>query len=71
MPTMQVRSLKDIAAEIRNDWKPRIAGAAEPYVNAMSELHGVGDSYYADSAVAVISYFWRMREAGEGLLRSE
>jgi hypothetical protein len=57
MPTMPVRSLKDIAAEIRTDWKPKVHGMAEPYVEAMSKLDSLDDRYHADSAVSVVAYF--------------
>jgi hypothetical protein len=55
------RPIRDIAAEIRADWRP-VHGEAEPYVAAMEKLNSVNDSYHADSAVEVLSRFrWAAR----------
>ena len=50
------RSIKDIAADIRNHWRP-VHASAEEYVAAMEKLHKATDRYGADSAVAVLAYF--------------
>lgn len=50
------RSISDIAREIRKDWKP-VNYAAVPYLSAMSGLDKITDTYGADSAKTVVSYF--------------
>lgn len=51
-----VRSIKDIAADVRAHWRP-VHGSAEEYVAAMEKLDKVTDRYGADTAVAVLTYF--------------
>lgn len=58
--TDSTRPLSDIAREVREDWSQRGKGVspyAEPYLQAMSELHSVRDSYYLDSADSIVRYF--------------
>lgn len=50
------RPLNEIAKEIRADWS-KVNYAAEPYLDAMSELASVDDPYYADSGKSIIRYF--------------
>ena len=50
------RSLSEIAAEIRADWKNVYFGA-EPYLDAMSSLDSIDDSYGQDSAKSIVAYF--------------
>jgi len=50
------RSIAVIAREITADWFP-VNFAAVPYLRAMHDLTDVTDSYGADSARSVISYF--------------
>ena len=50
------RSLSDIAAEIRRDWRP-VNYAAKPYLDAMSQLDDMNDRYGMDSARSVVAYF--------------
>lgn len=57
MPTIKVRSLKEIAAEIKEDWGSAMSGIAAPYVEAMSELDTLHDRYHLDSAVEMVSRF--------------
>jgi hypothetical protein len=52
----EARSLSDIASEIRKDWKPVDYGA-KPYLDAMSGMDSVNDSYGADSGRSVVLYF--------------
>lgn len=54
--TAQVRSLRDIAREIRREWRP-VNYAAAPYLDAMSELDKISDRYYEDSADSIVRYF--------------
>lgn len=50
------RSIRDIATEIRNDWR-NVNYAAAPYLDAMSSLDSVNDSYGAESARTIVLYF--------------
>ncbi|MCK9575606.1 MAG: hypothetical protein WC979_01140 [Candidatus Pacearchaeota archaeon] len=50
------RPLKEIANEIRSDWK-NVGYGAKPYLDAMSTLQSINDNYYADSARSIICYF--------------
>lgn len=52
----QVRTLREIAKEIRSDWKKVYFGAA-PYLEAMETLNGMDDNYYFDSADTIVRYF--------------
>ena len=51
-----MRSLSEIAREIRSDW-PNIYFGAVPYVDAMRELRTIEDRYFADSAKSIVLYF--------------
>ena len=51
-----VRSLREIAREIRADWK-RVYFGAVPYLDAMSVLDKVSDNFYADDAKSIVLYF--------------
>lgn len=58
--TQSVRSLATIAAEIESDWSARGKGVspyAVPYLDAMSTLNTMRDSYWADSAATIVRYF--------------
>lgn len=50
------RSLSEIARDIRRDWKNVYFGA-EPYLDAMSDLDSVADSYGGDSGASIVRYF--------------
>ncbi len=50
------RPIHAIAGEIRRDWK-NVNYAAAPYLQAMTGLSTVSDSYGYDSARSVILYF--------------
>lgn len=52
----QVRSISEIAQEIRSDWKP-VNYAAKPYLDAMFCLNSVNDSYGYDSGKSIVLYF--------------
>jgi hypothetical protein len=62
MPSMPIRSLKDIAAEIERDWTPRVSGSAQPIVDAMKELYSLDDRCYCDSAIALVASFLGVAE---------
>jgi hypothetical protein len=50
------RSLSEIASEIYADWQNVYFGAV-PYLEAMSTLDSIDDSYGADDARMIVSYF--------------
>lgn len=51
-----MKTLSQIAKEIRADWK-NISPYAKPYLQAMSTLDSVGQKYGADEGRAVVNYF--------------
>jgi hypothetical protein len=53
---MTVRSIREIAGEIRKEWHPVYFGAV-PYLEAMLQIDKITDAYYADSAETVVLYF--------------
>lgn len=53
---IEVRSLSEIAAEIKKDWKKPYYGAV-PYLDAMLTLDSINDKYFADSADSIVLYF--------------
>jgi hypothetical protein len=50
------RSLHEIAAEIRKDWK-NVWFGAKPYLDAMATLSSITDMYMADPAKHIVMYF--------------
>ena len=54
--TTTVRPLYVIADDIRAHW-PRVNFAAVPYLEALTALDKVTDSYFQDSAKSMIQYF--------------
>lgn len=65
-----MRQIKEIARDIRADWK-KVSPYAEPYLQAMESLNSTSDRYFCDSADSVILYFlsnatgWRGQVARE------
>ena len=51
-----MRAIKDIAKEIRSDWKKPYFGAV-PYLEAMETLNSIEADYYLDSAKSIVLYF--------------
>ena len=51
------RPISAIAHDIRRDWGPKVNYAAKPYLDAMSSLDKITDSYYEDSAKSIVIYF--------------
>ena len=51
------RPLYEIANEIRKDWGAKVYFGAVPYLQAMSSLDKVTDSYGMDSAKSIVLYF--------------
>ena len=55
-----VRSLREIAREIRRDWTAQGKGVyfgAMPYLDAMQTLDSLDDTYGLDSAESIVLYF--------------
>lgn len=52
----EFRPIREIAAEIKSDWKKVYFGAV-PYLEAMFSLDKITDDYYADTAKTVVIYF--------------
>lgn len=53
----QPRRLRDIAREIREDWGSKVNYAARPYLDAMTTLNTVQESYFEDSGRSIVAYF--------------
>lgn len=51
-----MRSLDQIASEIKKDWEKVYFGAV-PYLNAMSTLNTIHDTYGMDNAKSIVLYF--------------
>lgn len=51
-----MRTLSEIANEVRRDWKS-VNYAAAPYLSAMAQLGSIADPYYEDSGKSVVLYF--------------
>ena len=51
-----MRTIREIADEIRKDWK-NVSPYAKPYLDAMGQLDSIEDNYYFDSAKSVVLYF--------------
>jgi hypothetical protein len=54
--TIENRSIRSIALDIRKEWT-KVNYAAKPYLEAMLELNSINDKYYNDSAKSVVLYF--------------
>jgi len=50
------RTLREIAKEIRGDWK-KVHFAAQPYLDAMSVMRSIDDRYGLEEGVFVVLYF--------------
>jgi len=68
---MPHRPLKEIAAEIRADWKPRINGAAEPYVAAMSEISCCREQYGLETGFDMVRGFLMNAQTWRGEVARE
>ena len=51
-----MRPLFEIATDIHNAWA-KVNYAARPYLDAMSTLESVNDSYGYDSGTSIVAYF--------------
>lgn len=65
-----MRTLFEIAQDVKNDWKKPYFGAV-PYLDAMSTLSSIDDQYGMDSADSIVRYFlsnattWKGEKARE------
>jgi hypothetical protein len=55
--TTTTRPLSTIAREIRKEWGAKVNYAAKPYLEAMSGLDKVSDSYGYDDGKSIVLYF--------------
>lgn len=66
--TNGVRSIRDIAREIRQKWT-KVNFAAKPYLDAMMSLETIKDNYGYDDGKGIVLYFlanaqsWRGEDA--------
>lgn len=63
---IQVRSLSEIAREIKGDWQNWRNSYAADYLRAMSELNSIDDDYFADSGKSVVLYFLANAQSWRG-----
>lgn len=63
---MQIRSIHEIAAEIRSNWGDRIDNAAIPYVSAMERIEDIRDAYGHDSAAELVVRFLSVANTWRG-----
>jgi hypothetical protein len=54
--TTPLRTISEIAREIRANWRPVYFGAV-PYLDAMMSLSSVKDTYGCDDAKSIVLYF--------------
>jgi hypothetical protein len=54
---MSLRSLSEIAVEIRKEWGVKLNYAAKPYVDAMIQLNDVSDMYGLESGSNIVRRF--------------
>jgi hypothetical protein len=54
--TIEKRSIRAIALDIRKDWV-KVNYSAKPYLDAMLELDSINDKYGFDNARSIILYF--------------
>lgn len=54
---LQNMTLSQLAYAIRKDWGSKVNFAAKPYLEAMTCLESVSDSYGMDSGKSIVLYF--------------
>ena len=59
------RSIKEIAKEIKADWKKVYFGAV-PYLDAMQTLNSIEDNYIYDSGKSIVRYFLANAQSWRG-----
>ena len=60
------RPLYEVARDIRSDWGAKLSPHAKPYLDAMSSLDSINDSYVFDSAKSVVLYFLANAQSWRG-----
>jgi hypothetical protein len=55
--TPPLRSISEIARDIRRDWGSKVNYAAKPYLDAMLSINYSGDTYGYDTAENIVRYF--------------
>lgn len=53
---VKIRLIKEIAKEIRNDWKNVYFGA-QPYLDAMHSIENITDKYVYESSSSIVVAF--------------
>ena len=56
MTDLSKLNLAQLASIIKQDWKKPYFGAV-PYLNALSQLNSIADTYYAEEAKSIVLYF--------------
>lgn len=56
-PTLEMRPIYEIAADIKKEWGSSVNFAAVPYLDAMMYISSASDTFYADSGTTIVSYF--------------
>lgn len=51
------RTISAIARDIRAEWGAKVNYAARPYLDAMLQIDGPNDMFYADDAKSIVVYF--------------
>jgi hypothetical protein len=51
-----MRTLREIAREIKSDWVKPYFGAV-PYLNAMAVMNSMDDNYFGDDGRSIVLYF--------------
>lgn len=51
------RTISAIARDIRTEWGTKVNYAARPYLDAMLQIDGPNDMFYADDARSIVTYF--------------
>ena len=64
------RPLHEIARDIRRDWK-NVHFAAVPYLQAMSQLDSVNESYFEDDGAYIVRYFLSNSSSWRGPVAKE
>lgn len=59
------RPIFTIASEIRKDWR-NVNYAADPYLEAMMDLTDINDTFGADNARSIVSYFLANAQSWRG-----
>lgn len=56
-PTLEMRPIYEIAADIKKEWGSKVNFGAVPYLDAMMYISSASDMFYSDSGTMIVSYF--------------